>query len=178
MTTLILLACSTSPPIAEVAPAVSPPAATRAARPAPLPPPMERAAQDPECMIQETMTLALEPTQEGVEVAQVNEVGHSSESFTFPDGTPVRYTQGGCVHYGMTLTVGLASKPEDPYAEALKQGARVRFTEDGGDLIEFVARAGTADEQGWVDCGDATCQVRVEEEAGGVQLIVSYDFPL
>ncbi len=180
MTTLIALiaACSDTPAAPKPSAPPAAPIEAPAARPAPLPPPLERAPQDPECMIQEALGLALAPLQEGVRVDQVNDVGFSRESFTFPDGTPVRYEHGGCVHYGMTLTVGLASKPADPFAEAVKQASRVEYAEDGDDLLTLLKAAGSVDEQGWFDCGDATCQVYVREEQGGVQLIVGYDFPL
>jgi hypothetical protein len=58
-------------------------------------------------MIEGELEPALEPRQEGMSVDVHQEVGRTVESFTFADGTPVRVVQGGCVHFGMMLTVAI-----------------------------------------------------------------------
>ncbi len=175
---LLIAACGGSPPPTPPTEAVAPPAAPSRPTIAPLPPMNKPAKRDPDCQISAELDPHLAPQQGDAQVAVTKTIGQTIESFTHPDGTPVRYGQGGCVHYGMTLTVGLASRPDDPYAEAVRQADRVAFVEGSTTLRDLLRAAGSIDEQGYFSCGDATCSVRVAEDDGSLHLIIGYDFPL
>jgi hypothetical protein len=78
----------------------------------------------------------------------------------------------------MTLTVGLAAEPEDPFAEAVRQMNRVAFADGNETLKRALLAADNLDDMGYFPCGDASCDVRVHTDADGVRLEVGYDFPL
>lgn len=169
-----------SVPITNPPPAPTPPVPVAAAVPAipPLPALDALGERDPDCMIEEVLAPILRPLQEGVPVAVTAELGRTAEAFTLPDGTPVRFQRGGCVHFGMMWTFGLAAAPADPYAEAIRLMERVGFVGGTDDVKSRMIAAGALDEHGYFPCGDATCRVDVFSDAAGVRLVVGYDFPL
>lgn len=146
--------------------------------PPPLPPPRALPEQAEDCLIQETLEPDLAPRQGHMVVSVEQVVGHTIEEVTLSDGTPIRYEKGGCSHFGMTLTVGLAGVPEDLYGEAVKQASKLDFKATSGMLSDRLIEAKSLDDNDDFGCGDAYCHVRVEQAPPGTQLIVEYVFAL
>lgn len=142
-----------------------------------LPPVPDYGVFPEDCTLdREGLTATLAATQEGVPV-KLTRPGWVVEEFTLPDGMPVRWSQGGCSHYGMIAEFGLLAPPADARAEALRLLGRLAPAEGELPMLAQLKAAPALGENGSFPCGEAHCDVRVETE-GGLRLLVSYDFPL
>lgn len=187
----LTLACSTpeAPPTPAVAPSGSPAPGTPAPHGEPVPDadsapllagdlkplaPIDGPRPD-DCLLGpiQDLDLQLSPAQEGGATVTVVRDQRLVESFTLPDGIPVRVVTQGCSHIGIFTQFGLAAPPADPYAAALTLGARVKMASQD-IVLDALERAGELDASGHVPCGDATCGVRVE----GTTLTLEYDFAI
>lgn len=149
-----------------------PPVATRS-----LPPVPDYGTFPDDCTLDRAgLTPALAATQEGRAVT-VTRPGWLVEEVTLPDGTPVRWSRGGCSHYGVMAEFGLLTPPADARAEALRLLGRLTPVEGDLPMLAELKAVASLGENGSFPCGEAHCDVRVETE-GGLRLIVSYDFAL
>ncbi|MEZ4321274.1 MAG: hypothetical protein R3F61_27610 [Myxococcota bacterium] len=120
----------------------------------------------------------LAPDQGRAEV-RVERKGRVVETFSMPDGTPVRVTQIGCEHIGITEEYGIAAVPDALYPSALALSGRLKHaSSDSMSLHDRLVRAKSLGEDGSFDCGDASCRVVVHTEGPNPVLEISYDFAL
>lgn len=169
------LACAAAPPEAE--PPAPAPAPTKTLELPAIEP--SDAGRPDDCPLEaDGLEQVLEPEQEGAKVA-LDRRGHMVESFTWPDGTPARVTQGGCAHYHYVESFGLAEVPADPYAKVLELSNRLkRIPNDDLTVKGMLENAGKLGEDGSFPCGDATCAVTVDTEGPNPVLSLEYDFPI
>jgi hypothetical protein len=173
---LALLACGglATPP--EPAPAPAPEVAP-AAEPL-LPPLPDRGADRPaDCLVDlEDLAplLALRQPAAPKPARFERRLGAVVERAVLADGTIVRLSRYGCVHYGETWELGPLPEGGDPREFAIERIGQLETRDGRPPIVDMLKRAPGVGPDGTFACGDATCAIERE----GALVTITYDFPL